>query len=72
MEQRFKTTTVAASKHSARLWLAAASGRSKRPSVAPADRPELPMVVAFEGLSDEEQRRAVSGFPGGRRFVLLS
>lgn len=72
MEQRHKTYSPSAPKHSTRLWLAAADGRRRRPNVAPADRPELPMVVVFEGLSSEEQRRAVGGFPGGRRFVLLS
>jgi hypothetical protein len=46
---------------------------TRRPLVvAPADHPELPMLVEFEGLTKAEQRAAVAGFPGGRRFILLS
>lgn len=72
MEQRFKSGRASQQGHATRLWLAATSGRSRGPAIAPVDRPELPMVVVFEGLSSEEQRKALEGFPGGKRFVLLS
>ncbi|HHY50845.1 MAG TPA: hypothetical protein GYA10_14005 [Alphaproteobacteria bacterium] len=56
-----------------RLWLAAVDGVARWPSrepVSPIDGPEAPLEVEFEGLTDEEQRRALAAFPGGRRFVL--
>lgn len=34
------------------------------------DTPETPLLVSFVGLSRAEQRAALAGFPGGRRFVL--
>lgn len=67
-----RLTTPNASRR-ARLWLAAANGRIvKRPVVAAIDGPELPMTIRFEGLTEAEQRAALSAFPGGRRFVLAS
>lgn len=48
-------------------------GATQRPiAVGPADHPELPMLVQFEGLTKTEQRAAIAGFPGGRRFILLN
>lgn len=56
-----------------RLWLAAVQG-TRRPHpqepVLPIDQPEAVLEVEFVGLTDAEQRRALAGFPGGRRFVL--
>lgn len=48
---------------------------TERPSsyvawIGRADGPEPPLVVEFSGLSEDEQRAAISGFPGGRRFIL--
>jgi hypothetical protein len=43
-----------------KLWLAAAHGR------------RLPRKVEFEGLTEDEQRAALEGFPGGRRFRLAT
>ncbi len=34
------------------------------------DAPEAPLVVSFVGLTRSEQRAALAGFPGGRRFIL--
>lgn len=57
------------------LWLAASGGRRlKRPItdfVADIDGPETPMEIEFVGLSEAEQRAAVTAFPGGKRFVLV-
>jgi hypothetical protein len=52
--------------------LAAARYRRLRPVtfVAPIDADEIPMAVSFEGLTLAEQRRALTAFPGGKRFVL--
>jgi hypothetical protein len=36
------------------------------------DAPEAPLVVSFVGLTLSEQRAALAGFPGGRRFVLAA
>ena len=58
-----------------RLWLAADHGvrlPPPRERIAPIDMPEVPLEIEFEGLSLEEQRAALSGFPGGRRFVLVA
>lgn len=54
------------------LWLAAVDGRLTAPQtpVAPIDEPETPLTVEFEGLTPEQQRAALAGFPGGRRFQL--
>ena len=57
------------------LWLAAVEGtRQPAPSEAiyPADQPEAPLEVEFVGLTEAEQRKAIAGFPGGQRFVLVS
>lgn len=56
------------------LWLAAVNGRltGTQTPVAPIDKPETPLTVEFEGLTPEEQRAALAGFPGGRRFQLAS
>ena len=43
-----------------------------RERVTPVDEPELPLEIEFEGLTLEEQRAALAGFPGGRRFVLVA
>lgn len=73
MERRVKTEVQPPMIGAGRLWLAATEGRSvRRPRILPPDRPELPMLVSFEGLSPDEQRKALGAFPGGRRFVLAS
>ena len=41
-------------------------------SVGRADAPEPPLVVRFVGLTEAEQRAAINGFPGGKRFVLAA
>lgn len=71
MENRFKSPVLSPREGMARLW----TNRRHLPArsagaIAPAGRPEMPMLVSFEGLTPDEQRRALSGFPGGRRFVL--
>jgi hypothetical protein len=43
-----------------------------REAVHPVDQPETPIEVEFVGLTESEQRAALAGFPGGRRFVLKS
>lgn len=57
-----------------RLWLAAEDGKllPQLESVAPIDAPETILVVEFEGLTEAEQRAALSAFPGGKRFELAS
>ena len=37
-----------------------------------ADAPEPPLVVEFVGITEDQQRAAISGFPGGKRFVLAA
>jgi hypothetical protein len=39
-------------------------------SIGRADGPETPLVVQFVGISDAQQRAAITAFPGGKRFVL--
>jgi hypothetical protein len=39
-------------------------------TVSPLQEPEAPLVVEFVGLSEEQQRRALAGWPGGQRFRL--
>jgi hypothetical protein len=34
------------------------------------DAPEETLVISFSGISRAEQRAALAGFPGGKRFVL--
>ena len=56
-----------------RLWLAADNGVRLAHSdevIGPADEPEAVLDVEFEGLTEDEQRRALAAFPGGRRFRL--
>lgn len=56
------------------LWLAASEGRRlRRPTefVADISGPEIPMEIEFFGIAEAEQRAALRGFPGGRRFVLV-
>jgi hypothetical protein len=40
--------------------------------VSPLDAPEVPLVVEFVGLSEDQQRRALAGWPGGQRFRLAT
>jgi hypothetical protein len=58
-----------------RLWLAAVEG-ARRPhpheAIHPVDQPEAMLEIEFIGLTDEEQRHALTAFPGGRRFILKS
>lgn len=49
---------------------AANDGAARRDAVPVYDTPETPMVISFSGISTAEQRAALEGFPGGRRFVL--
>ena len=71
MERHVERLTSPIASRRARLWLAAANGRTlKRPDLAPIDAPERPMTVRFEGLTEAEQQAALANFPGGRRFVL--
>jgi len=73
MERHVQRLTSPNASRRARLWLAAANGRTMaRPEIAPVDGPELVMSIRFEGLTDAEQRAALAAFPGGRRFVLAS
>jgi len=57
-----------------RLRLAAVDGVILIPSdhqrITPMGAPEAPLEVEFEGIDAEQQRAALDGFPGGRRFVL--
>ena len=56
-------------------WLAAKHGRlllRNHESSAPPDAPETVLEVAFEGLTQAEQRAALAGFPGGRRVRLAT
>jgi hypothetical protein len=41
-----------------------------RERIAAIDAPETILTVQFEGLTEAEQRAAIAGFPGGRRFRL--
>ncbi len=41
-----------------------------RHQIGAASAPEPLLLVAFEGLSEAEQRAALAAFPGGRRFLL--
>jgi hypothetical protein len=49
---------------------AANDAAPRRDAVPVYDTPETPMAISFVGLSKAEQRAALEGFPGGRRFVL--
>jgi hypothetical protein len=39
--------------------------------VGPTMQPEATLYVSFHGLTEAEQRLALSTFPGGRRFRLV-
>jgi hypothetical protein len=53
------------------LSLAAARRRAPRPlKIAPASEPELPLAIEFVGISTEQQLKALSGWPGAKRFSL--
>jgi len=57
------------------LWLAAAQGRRlprTGEAIAPLDAPESVLDIEFVGLTEAEQRAALNGFPGGRRFRLTT
>lgn len=72
MAQRLQSSI--ASRRSPPVRLVAVDGEIVLPEtherVAPIDRPEARVEVAFEGLTESEQRAALANFPGGRRFVL--
>jgi hypothetical protein len=73
MSQRLRT--IDATVRRPRLWLATDDGvrlSPPRECIAPVDMPEVPLEIEFEGLTLEEQRAALAGFPGGRRFVLVA
>jgi len=73
MSQRLRTIDVTVRR--SRLWLATDEGvrlPPPRDQIAPIDMPEVPLEIEFEGLTLEEQRAALAGFPGGRRFVLVA
>lgn len=72
MDRRVVRLTSPAARRRAKLWLAASHDPRLQPTnpVAPIDAPELPMIITFEGLTEAEQRAALSAFPGGKRFVL--
>lgn len=66
---------IAPTSHHPRLWLAAAHGvrlSHSDETIAAVEEPETVLEVEFEGLTEAEQRRALAGFPGGRRFRLAS
>jgi len=69
MEQYISRLTMTGSA-SVRLLLPVRSGSRMLPFIAPVDAPELPLAISFEGLTLAEQRAALAGFPGGKRFVL--
>jgi hypothetical protein len=57
------------------LWLASSHGvRLPRTDevIGAAEEPEAILEIEFEGLSEAEQRAALDGFPGGRRFRLAT
>jgi hypothetical protein len=41
-------------------------------SIGRVDAPEPPLVVEFVGITEDQQRSAIGGFPGGKRFVLAA
>lgn len=45
---------------------------SRATQVATRPAPEAVMDVSFQGLTEAEQRAALQGFPGGKRFRLVS
>lgn len=73
MERRLPMSTLSLPKRGSTLWLAASHGRRlprTHELLAAIDEPEIPLEVEFEGLTEAEQRRALRGFPGGKRFTL--
>ncbi len=72
MDRRVVRLTSPAASRRAKFGLAASRDSRRQPTspVAPINAPELPMIVSFEGLTEAEQRAALSAFPGGKRFVL--
>ena len=72
MKRRLQSLSVVSNPGGERIWQLPRRATQRPIAVAPADHPELPMLVQFEGLTKAEQRAAVAGFPGGRRFVLLN
>ena len=69
MQRRFAASSSALPP----LWLAASYGRQVARETEPQgeiNSPEAPMTVVFEGLTEDEQRRALASFPGGKRFIL--
>jgi hypothetical protein len=58
-----------------RLWLASSHGvrlPSNDEVIGAAEEPEAILEIEFEGLTESEQRAALKGFPGGRRFRLAT
>lgn len=72
MDRRIVRLTSPAASRRAKFWLAASNDERLRPTnpIAAIDAPELTMTVSFEGLTEAEQRAALSAFPGGKRFEL--
>ena len=73
MERRLPTSTLTLPKRGSTLWLAASHGRRlprTHELLAAIDEPETELEVQFEGLTEAQQRRALEGFPGGKRFTL--
>jgi len=72
MDRRGTRLTSPAASRRAKFHLAAMHDERLQPTtpIAPIDAPELPMEVRFEGLTEAEQRAALTAFPGGKRFVL--
>jgi hypothetical protein len=73
MERRLPHSTLNLPKRGSPLWLAASHGRRlprTHELLAAIDEPEIKLEVQFEGLTEAEQRRALKGFPGGKRFTL--
>ena len=73
MQRGFPKSVVTLPRHRASLWLAASHGRrvprTDEP-LAAIDEPEIELEVEFVGLTEEEQRKALEAFPGGKRFTL--
>jgi hypothetical protein len=54
------------------LRLAATNGARLAAPLPAIDAPEAPLEVSFVGLTEAQQRAALAGFPGGRRFRLVT
>ena len=73
--ERQKPVSVPNYPHTPRLWLASSHGvrlPRNHEVINPAAEPETILEVEFEGLTEAEQRAALQGFPGGRRFRLAT